>query len=849
MSLSLDPSLRSLNDCGCCAGVTAETPAVVDNRPGLSVVAYRIGQHASFNRSLLAALSATPNAALAALQTREPDDFSVALVDAWAAALDVLTFYQERIANESYLRTATERQSLLHLARLIGYELRPGVAASTRLAFTLDGTAGAPAEVTLAAGVRVQSIPGPGETSQTFETVEEITARPTWNAIKPSQTAAQTLSPAMNQLWLRGTAANLRTGDRLLVAGHQGGSGSLRYALRRVAAATSDDVAGRTRVDLEPIAYTPDLAPAGISAGVWALRAKAAPFGHNAPKKPDPDKPADLDKADEWDLNEPFKQVLTLDAVYDQVQKDSWIVLDRSWYWLGVALGRTPLPDWRVHLLLQVKDLRIVSRADYGITGRATQLTLDNVWLHDWEWSLLWLRDMAAYVQSEPLALAEQPLAPELPANAIPLSGDYHDLPAGRAVIVSGLRPGDSTISGSPDAPRISELAVVDQVVTAGGITTLTFKIDLETVFDRRTVIINANVALATHGETVAEVLGAGDASRPYQRFTMKGVPLTYTAAQAAEGVASSLQVRVNDLLWQEAPAFLGRGPAERIYVTRTADDGKVTVQFGNGKTGARLPTGSENVRATYRKGIGKAGNVKAGQLSLLLSRPLGLKEAINPLPADGGADREERDDARRNAPLTVLTLGRVVSLRDYEDFARAFPGIAKALATWTWDGRRQGVFITVAGPDGVAVDEAGQTHANLLAALRAAGDPYVPLRVQTYTAVKFFLAAAVTRRSEYLAAKVDQAVRDALLAAFCFDARQFGQPVALSAVAAVMQAVPGVIGVDIDALYRGDAAGGAAVTAETRLPAFAPRAGSVFGVAPAELLTLDADGIHITVK
>ncbi len=843
MSLSLDPSLRSLDDCGCCAGVTAETPAVVDNRPGLSAVAYRIGQHASFNRSMLAALSATPNAALAALQTREPDDFSVALADAWATALDVLTFYQERIANESYLRTATERQSLLHLARLIGYELRPGVAASTRLAFTLDGTAGAPAEVTLAAGVRVQSIPGPGETSQTFETVEEIVARPAWNAIKPRQTAGQTLSPTMNQLWLRGTAANLKTGDRLLVVGSQGGS--LRYALRRVAAVTFNetgiaDMAGRTQVDLEPIAYAPDVAPAGISAGVWALRAKAAPFGHNAPKKPDPDKPADLDKADEWDLNEPIKQVLTLDAVYDQVQKDSWIVLDRWWYWLGAALGRTPLPDWRVHLLLQVKNLRIVSRADYGITGRATQLTLDSAWLHDWERSLFWLRDMAVYAQSEPLALAEQPLAPELPANAILLNGDYGALPAGRAVIVSGLRLGEPA-----GAPRISELAVIDQVATASEVTTLTFKTDLQTVFDRRTVTINANVALATHGETVAEVLGAGNASQPYQRFTLKGVPLTYTGAQTAEGVASSLQVRVNDLLWQEVPAFLGRGPAERIYVTRTADDGKVTVQFGDGKTGARLPTGGENVRATYRKGIGAAGNVKAGQLSLLLSRPLGLKEAINPLPADGGADREERDDARRNAPLTVLTLGRVVSLRDYEDFARAFPGIAKALATWTWDGQRQGVFVTVAGPDGAAVDETGQTYANLLAALRAAGDPYVPLRVHTYAAVKFSLTATVTRRSEYLAAKVDQAVRNALLAAFSFDARQFGQPVALSAVLAVMQGAAGVVGVDLDALHRvGETPG-----LHERLPAFAPRAGSVFGVAPAELLTLDAANIDITVK
>ena len=74
------------------------------------------------------------------------------LTDAWAAALDVLTFYQERIANESYLRTATERLSVLHLARLIGYELRPGVAASTSLAFTLDETAGSPAALTLDGG-------------------------------------------------------------------------------------------------------------------------------------------------------------------------------------------------------------------------------------------------------------------------------------------------------------------------------------------------------------------------------------------------------------------------------------------------------------------------------------------------------------------------------------------------------------------------------------------------------------------------------------------------------------------------------------------------------------------------
>ena len=58
----------------------------------------------------------------------------------------------------------------------------------------------------------------------------------------------------------------------------------------------------------------------------------------------------------------------------------------------------------------------------------------------------------------------------------------------------------------------------------------------------------------------------------------------------------------------------------------------------------------------------------------------------------------KSRDDARRNAPLTVLTLDRAVSLQDYEDFSRTFAGIAKAQAVWVWNGRKRAVFITVAG-------------------------------------------------------------------------------------------------------------------------------------------------------
>ena len=77
-------------------------------------------------------------------------------------------------------------------------------------------------------------------------------------------------------------------------------------------------------------------------------------------------------------------------------------------------------------------------------------------------------------------------------------------------------------------------------------------------------------MAPATHGETVSEVLGSGNGSQPYQRFTLRQAPLTYVSAQTAQRHGdSTLQVRVNDVLWHEASTLFGRGPRDRVYTTR----------------------------------------------------------------------------------------------------------------------------------------------------------------------------------------------------------------------------------------------------------------------------------------
>jgi hypothetical protein len=238
-------------------------------------------------------------------------------------------------------------------------------------------------------------------------------------------------------------------------------------------------------------------------------------------------------------------------------------------------------------------------------------------------------------------------------------------------------------------------------------------------------------------------------------------------------------------------------------------------------------------VKAKYRKGVGLSGLVAEHKLSQLMTRPLGVKGVTNPLAAAGAQDREQLADARRNAPLTALTLGRVVSLLDYEDFARAFSGIAKALATWSWSGERRSVLLTVAGVDGAAVTE--ELRGKLLEALRQFGDPNAPLEVKSYEPRFFRLAAAVQVAPDYLPEKVVAEVDALLRDRFSFDAREFGQPVHRSEVIGLIQNVGGVVSVTVNEFYRSDQAAGV----EVRLPAARPQLGGDKLFA-AELLTLD---------
>jgi predicted phage baseplate assembly protein len=1178
--------------CGCCEGVEQLTPVPTANRPGLPALSYRVGTHATFLETMKARLSnlhlEIPDESrneqgrpqfsriypLHDLKTRSPDDPAIALLDSWALVADVLTFYQERIANEGYLRTATERRSILELARLVGYKLRPGVASTVYLAYTLDqpfaipalpgsGTATAASDplVTIPAGSRAQSVPGPDELPQSFETADKLNARSLWNNLQVRLTQPQNIGANPVTIYFKGISANLKPNDPLLIV-------ASAPQLYRIMEVTLDPSADRTKVTIQPWSAPATVAPAaaapmagreprplvdavhdivtrfrnaeqfGVSprsratrevldhlgqlqtklrrttnveklktaleqdslpklkeqhraavegrfnrvepwvrslvaeleaaiadaasaspdagnspraaaaagagnAGkmpnvthlsdvftslikppslppshssrltrsvgqsfegksdiaaqlltsfrpeaasilyqawqnvpvtqepaveVYALRTKAGVFGNNAPLEPVKRSDGIIIGSKEWDLKksgarttESFEirvaikkldqvnggptleiqstirvgshstgreelkeddrviidfaaakdqviatvrteenqvdvefrfqkrplivrvvanlktgevqtsseasdpttvinkklesrdlardvivkgniewpsdfipteeaKIVWLDAPYDQILPQtagasSWVVLDRPND--GQNAGGEIIPKL---VIRQVQDVSARSRAEYSLTAKTARLQLDKEWINPDADTFAVIRGTTVFAQSEKLELAEEPIKKPVCGANIELDRLYDGLKSGRWLIVSGERaditpekkvestagagPTNDAVSGNPSPIQVKGVPASELVMLAGVEQSYNFEgelpgdkthsrlllaVPLKYCYRRDTVIIYGNVVKATHGETRNEVLGSGDGSKALQQFALRQPPLTFVSAANPAGVDSTLVVRVNDVEWHETDRFADLLPNDRKFITKTDDDGKTTVAFGNGQQGARLPTGQENVQAVYRNGIGKPGNVKADQITQLATRPLGVKVVTNPLRASGGADKESRDQARQNAPLAVAALDRLVSTQDYADFARTFAGIGKASAAWLPDGYRQLVHVTIAGADDIPIEETSDPYRNLFKALHDFGDPYLPIQVEVRRLLLLVIQARVRVLPDYLWEKVEPKVRAALLEKFSFANRELGQDALLSEAISAIHTVEGVQFVDVD--------------------------------------------------
>jgi len=861
------------------------------NPPGLTALAYRIGTFTSFRQAMLDDVTradllyylmdadqATPNP-FEKWRAGTEGDYHTMLIELWAYLADILTFYQERIANEAYLPTATQRDSSLRLAELIGYRPNPGAAASALVAFTVAKDRA----VTISSGFRVGSRATPERPAVVFETAAAITALGEHSAIPLSARAPTNQFAALRDLQvlaakgraddmaLAQAAANvygaagvlhLRTfpfatllgrasslvatatssrsvvlaginnrlaaGDYVLVV-ENAGTANPPATLRRLDQVTTDTAAATTTLtwggEQPGSSYT--------NVTLYALRVTAAPFGSNAPAwntlpatligtvnnvdGPYKDKNWDDNTSAYYNLPtmDQASNYLFLDGIYDEVRG----TVDNPG-WVALTTDGT---DGPVSSIFRFTDARPVSVAAYAISGRVTRLTLDG---RDGTLpgNTFPLRNTVILTGAEPLTLQNMlPLPDPLTGNTLILDGLYPNLQAGQKVIVSGKLYDPTTVppsqvSGAEDG-LLAALPVLDQ---ANNLTTVTLKTALREEYVRAGAVLRANVVEATQGETVKdEILGSSDGSA-FQLYTLKKSPLTYLPSTSAEGLATSkstLQVTVNSVQWTEQPTLLESAPNDRTYTTAQDNEGKTRVSFGDSVNGARPPSGRDNIRARYRKGLGVSGSVEPGAIQQLIDSASGLQQATNPLKASGGADPERLDEIQTNAPASLRTFGRAVSAADYAVLALSYPGIGKASAAWVLRDpitlkaiTHPYIQLTIATSDGAPLADAGTLLTNLRAFLDARRDPNVSLRIGDYTPVYIEVAATIDVLDAYprqgTLAKAQAAFNpgvnaDGTAGFFAFQSLDFGQSIYLSAVYAALQDVEGVSTATITTLRR----------------------------------------------
>ncbi|GAB4191968.1 MAG: hypothetical protein Tsb002_21280 [Wenzhouxiangellaceae bacterium] len=314
-------------------------------------------------------------------------------------------------------------------------------------------------------------------------------------------------------------------------------------------------------------------------------------------------------------------------------------------------------------------------------------------------------------------------------------------------------------------------------------------------VFAKADTIIYANAVLAGHGETQAErILGSGDATQTGQVFPLEATEVSYVADSSfPSGVRAAVEITVDGRTWQQQPRLAEAEPEAAVYALRTQEDGTQQVLFGNGWHGRRLPTGINNIRIRHRQGHGLSGNLAAGSLSKLVRPVAFLQAAIQPLAATGGNDVENSASLRANAPATVLTLERAVSLSDFTHLATAQSGVwqARAHRRQPGAGRSEWIEVVVVPAGGGPLGDLTQTLAatletHALPGVRVTINPYQPVMLEARIQVRI-------KAAEYESELVLAAVAEQLQQQFGIRRMRLGSDFYRSQLVAAVEQVTGV--------------------------------------------------------
>jgi hypothetical protein len=729
---------------------------------GLSHLPRQIASFPEFRRALLHDVSSSPS--LQTWRGRQDDDFGIMLLEMWAYVCDVTAFYDGVYADECYVRTAVRRESIGQLVALLGYRPRPAVGASVELAAFAEGRRA----VRLPAGTAFRSEAFDGHPPQVFELTSDTVIHPFSNRWELQPRRPTTFGPAaLNQNFLLCTAGSVtaKKGDLVLV---RAGASVYPKSIQEISNYNGVDGARYSKVEFDstfmirantPVtgvtitrpSFTAALWPKTFDAhGAFSLHGVMVMVGSTA--------------------SHPYAY---LDAVYRFVRAEQDVVFSVKNTFAARRILATSQQS-RIATLASNTKLKDASNNDVIVpvpaaTTTVTMLTLDSdiesfrfpagpfasadisdiaVHLGFITAGTVTVEALTALADDDPLQV---PLPIEQPSDAdSPGCFQLEDKnQTGKAV--------DASLDYSTGTLQLGQNAGWDPALTVP-------------------VRLFGNIISATRGERVQdELLGFGDASQPNQTFKLKKSPLTYLPAPTQgndTGVASTLAVYVDNVLWKEVPSFFVppisdraktgqdlRGSistAPHAYIVRENDRGETSVIFGDGSQASRLPTGAR-VTARYRFGAGAA-VPPAGGIHQIARPAKGLISVRNPVAAFGGADAEPADQLRRYAPRSALLLGRAVSLADLEAAVAATEGVRSVRAEWRWNLLRQAPVAQIFYIGDAALDEP------ITQRLRGLIEPDTPIDVTPATALPRTLAIQIGIDPDYLEATVLAQVRAVLM-------------------------------------------------------------------------------------
>lgn len=818
----------------------AAFPKKLVNRPGLSQIDCRIGAYADIREFLLRRLDREP--LLAAWTHREAEDPGIALLEGAAILGDILTFYQDLYANEAYLRTAKWRDSIGDLVRLLGYHLSPGIGGKATFAFGVKGTT--PILIPAHFPVKAQLVGS--DKSIDFETIEACTAEPALSQfslyrpfVHPQITngrntfAIQTITLTKNKL-------KLEKGDRLMLVKDPTNS----QTSRQIAVVTEvKENLDLTEITIEGSWQGGDVNSREMTA--YKLGRSFRYFGYNAPptvtvvdsapptvtvvKGARPTvtvveggiaKQNLISFVTDVRIPSPTAYIaynptlasdsFPLDQKVDDISAGAILLISLQ------LSSSTPIASDSTYFFAPTIDRVSVASATHGALTGGTTVVKFNAPIGT---NTLKHTDIRSVEFQEVMGQPFPIMSPrEADSTAKPLQlfyyGDgltYQKLADRSLQLVQGQQIEQVTVGIDDKTIDPNEHITLRSLTIKPALQKLNladFPLDKSSQ-----VKVYGNLVETNQGKTeLLEVLGNGDSRQAFQTFKLPKAPLTYFNSKSeTPPEVPKLDIYVNDRLWKRLPSLFDRGSTEEIYIVREDAHGDSWVQFGDGKTGARLPSGLNNVAAQYRTGIGAYGalqpdtTVQGGKLDRL--DKIWLSDI-----ATGGEQPETGDNAKAAAPGKIQSLGRLVSLQDFEQETLAIQGVSKAAAIWGLMHHSPMTILTVLMERG-REQELNEVQQILNTYNRCRGSQRFPIHVRPgklrYVYLDVTIGIDPTFRQELVKGAIQAAIGifgeegngiDGTAGLFGLRRRQFGEPEYETRIVATIQNVEGVVWVEVSA-------------------------------------------------